>query len=100
MKLGSPTSKLDLLKNDQETPLPQYHAPERSGLGLTKKEKNMSEFATPILDAITIDRDFSSTEPTNKYEQYEYLKHQIRYTAKTPEEYERRIKNLCDKLGI
>jgi hypothetical protein len=32
--------------------------------------------------------------------EYEYFKQNIRDTAKTREEYERRVKNLADALGI
>jgi hypothetical protein len=36
----------------------------------------------------------------NKYAVYERIKAQIAQTAKTPEEYERRIKALSRKLNI
>ena len=36
----------------------------------------------------------------NKYEVYERIKAEIARTAKTPEEYERRVKALARKLKI
>ena len=36
----------------------------------------------------------------NKYEVYERIKEEIARTAKTPEEYERRVKALARKLKI
>lgn len=36
----------------------------------------------------------------NKYEVYNWLKKEIERTAKTPEEYERRVKALARKLKI
>lgn len=37
---------------------------------------------------------------TNRFEYYEKMKEKIRQEAKTPQEYERRIKALADKLKI
>ena len=60
----------------------------------------MSDLATPLLDELTIEDGWLSTEPREKWAEYERQKRHIAEWSRSAAEYERRVKELADKLGV
>lgn len=70
--------------------------------------KNWSKIKTPLDRILSVGDEFAlvgnelnkGVKYMNKYQQFEQIKKEIERTAKTPQEYEKRVKALAKKMGL